>query len=458
MRVFAEPSHVQLHIDDVKIAQVPEDFTGLSYETSQLSHPEFFSAKNTALIAFFRTLSSPGVLRLGGNMSEFTRWDPAATMAEPPGETEGPDPGYGSNRVLPVTPRAIANLPGFLNATGWRLIYGLNLACGDAHAAVDEASQVVKFVGDRLIALQFGNEPDLFKHNGDRTRKWTYDEFLAQWMVFYQAIRAELPNVPIAGPDTSNPRWNAQFAKDVGHKVVLETGHFYPEGPPSDPRMNIEYLLRSGERARSFTHQAMELARQSDLPFRLAEVNSCYAAGKPGVSDTFAAALWAADLMLTMAAAGASGVNLHGGASGLYTPIAGSPSTGYEARPIYYGMLLASQFAGATMHQTLLDAAGKTATAYAGTRNGFLHVAVLNMAPDPIGVDLHLPAASARNSATVWRLQAPSIESKAAVRLANARVNPQGVFRPHATERLHFRRGLSALQLAPYSAALVQVR
>ena len=66
---------VELKIDSAtSVARVPEDYMGLSYESGQLAYPDFFSPRNTTLIQMFRTLNPSGVLRLGGNLSEFTLW------------------------------------------------------------------------------------------------------------------------------------------------------------------------------------------------------------------------------------------------------------------------------------------------------------------------------------------------------------------------------------------------
>ena len=62
---------------------MPEDFVGLSYEVQQLTDPSFFSAANTGLIREFKALASRGVLRLGGNTSEFAWWKPTAESPEP---------------------------------------------------------------------------------------------------------------------------------------------------------------------------------------------------------------------------------------------------------------------------------------------------------------------------------------------------------------------------------------
>ena len=50
---------------------VAADFMGLSYENLQLEDPAFFSPANRGLVEQFRNLSARGVLRLGGNTSEF---------------------------------------------------------------------------------------------------------------------------------------------------------------------------------------------------------------------------------------------------------------------------------------------------------------------------------------------------------------------------------------------------
>ena len=50
------------------------DFLGFSYETAELSDQAFFAADNSELVSLFKVLSSEGVLRLGGNSSEFCWW------------------------------------------------------------------------------------------------------------------------------------------------------------------------------------------------------------------------------------------------------------------------------------------------------------------------------------------------------------------------------------------------
>lgn len=439
---------------DQPLAVVPADFTGLSYESSQLAHPRFFSADNTVLIQFFKTLGSTGILRLGGNMSEFTFWSNNDPAENPDDDgVEGPDPGKGTDNRYTVTPRSIRNLAGFLDATGWKLIYGLNLAAGTPEAAAQEAAYVAKTIGPNLIAFQFGNEPDLFKHNGDPKDRWTYAQYIAKWQIFQKAVLAAVPSAPLAGPDTSfNPKWVGEFIKDSGGKPALVTTHYYAEGPPTDPHMTIDYLLNQQERFHSHISSAAAMSRAAGLPYRMAEGNTCYAAGKPGVSDTFASALWAGDFLAQVASIGGTGVNLHGGANGLYTPIAGSRKKGFVARPDYYGMLMARPLFGATMLRSDLQAADVNVTAYSAKKDGKIVVLAFNKDSKPTTLALNGPLSGA---ASVLRLTAPAITATSGVTLGGSAVAADGTWAPTSKESLQAKNGSAMLTLPAYSGALV---
>ena len=460
--LMAQPAALQvsLAIDpSTSLANVPVDFMGLSYESGQLAYPDYFSSQNTALIEIFRRLSPAGVLRLGGNLSEFTVWSESEPATPPEaGGLVGPDPGHREPRTFTITPLSIRNLQGFLNATGWRCIYGLNLGGGTPEQALAEGSFVAKTLGPQLMCVQFGNEPDLFKHRDQGNKPWTYNEFLARWKMFRAAFHEKLPEVAVAGPDTaSNQKWVKQFTEDVPKEIVLVTSHYYPEGPPADPRMNIDLLLHPGERFDYSCREALDSAKAAGLPFRMAEGNSCYNAGKPGVSDTFASALWAGDFCLQMASMGCVGVNLHGGANGFYSPIVGSIGSGFEVRPEFYGLMLAQQFAGRTLHRTTLEAQGANLTAYAAGGDGAQGlVAVFNT--DARNVEVTLTEASGGFKwATVERLEAPAIDSKLGVTFEGAAVGSDGQFHARAGERLRSHSGKLSVRVPAYSAALIRL-
>ncbi len=451
---------VELNIDSAtNLAIVPADYMGLSYESGQLTYPDFFSPQNSALIQMFRTLSPSGVLRLGGNLSEFTLWSETEPATPPEaGGLVGPDPGHRVPRTFIITPRSIRNLQGFLTATGWRCIYGLNLGGGTLEQALAEGGYVAKTLGRQLIAVQFGNEPDLFRHRDQQDKRWTFDEYLTRWKNFRQAFHEKLPQVVVAGPDTaSDPAWVKHFTENVPKEIEFATSHYYPLGPPTDSQMTIDRLLHPGAQFDSSCRQTLDSAKAAGLPFRMTEGNSCYNAGKPGVSDTFASALWVGDYCLQMATLGCMGVNLHGGANGYYSPIVGSIESGFSTRPEYYGLMLAQQFAGHALMKTTIETRGGNITAYAAGRgNATRLVAVFNKDGRDAEVTITAPAIGFTR-ASVARLEGPKIDARDGVRFQGGAVKSDGQFHGRADEPIKSQSGKLLVKVPAYSAALIRL-
>jgi len=398
---------------------IPANFVGLSYETQQLSEPNFFSPANTGLVAQFRALAPHGVLRLGGNTSDYGFWKatPDATpppRAKRPYKVGDPPPDLTYN----VTPEAVRNLRGFLDATGWTCLYGINFGTNTPALAADEAVFVSKVVGDKLEYFQVGNEADRFGSTIRDPKTWTADTYFDEWLTFANAIRARVPAAKFGMPDTAgNPEWYAVVVMRLlalpDHDrpdIAALTHHYYFTGPPSNPKATIDNLLHADphvDKLYEDIHAAAARLSEGEhrtVPYRMTEGNTCYRGGKPGLSDVFAASLWAADYLLKLASLGYAGVNLHGGegkiiATGLggtlpgeelmsdpkaphprpfYTPIADVDGK-FVAEPVSFGMLFAQQFAGATMIPVEFDPGEVNATVYAAKReDGKAILAILN--------------------------------------------------------------------------------
>ncbi len=342
---------VQIGRGKENLGPMPVDFTGLSYEAAQLYNPAYFSEANTSLVKAFRNLSSHGVLRLGGNLSDVTCWKGPngdfSTLKQAAGIEYGKtywewkltDPSVRANRDGAITPGAIRNLGDFLRATNWKLIYGFNFGCGSPERAADEAVCVTKEAGDRLLAFQVGNEADFFGGRPlFRQKPYEFDQYIREYTEFVDAVRAKIPQAPFAGPDTAtNMDWVDRFGQQVGTSAGMLSSHFYAMGPAKDPNMDAAFLLSRNKRLDQQIKQAKQAVAHSEGSiFRMTEGNSCFGGGKPGVSDAFASALWGADYMLTCASGGYCGVNLHGGGDGYYTPIAIGENLSTELRPLYF--------------------------------------------------------------------------------------------------------------------------
>ena len=151
-----------------------------------------------------RNLGRQGVIRVGGNVSDFSVYDAKGAPKSLPKDTV-------------LNAENFRQLRSFLDAIGWKLIWGLNLGTGKLDNAVEEARAVVEAVGDRLIALEIGNEPDLFARAGHRTGTGTDHGGYRR-----TAIRAALPQAPFAGTDIAGAvDWMERFRRDEGGDIAL---------------------------------------------------------------------------------------------------------------------------------------------------------------------------------------------------------------------------------------------
>jgi hypothetical protein len=422
-----------------------------------------------------RQLGKSGVLRIGGNTSEFCYWSPnpakkanaadsdamrAADKTDPIAHTlaVGPDAVRKASAPMNITPVAIHNLREFLELSGWKLIYGLNMGTGTAEDAADEASYVMNAVGEKLIAFQLCNEPDLFSRNGIRKADYNFAQFATEWQRFHQAIRARVPNALFAGPDTAyNNQWLVPFARQFKHEAAFLSHHYYAEGPPTDPSMTIERLLKPNAGLEAEFDGMKQTMAESGLPFRFAETNSCYQGGKAGVSDTFASALWSADFMYQLASAGGMGINFHGGGYGWYTPIAGTREDGFVARPVYYGMLLFAQAGAGQLVEGRLDRLEQAPllTAYCIRGNtGVMKVAAFNKNLDR-GVRLSIDPGQNSRGASVLRLHAPRVDDRTDVTFGGAPVGASGAWSAARVEKVNVENGVAVVELPAASGVLI---
>ena len=330
---------------------IPENFIGLSYESAVFASSDYLSPRNAALHGLLRALGPGAVLRLGGNTSESTRWRDTGNVSE----------------TFVVTPAAIDALAELVKALNWQLIYGLNLARGTPEAAAEEAAYVARALGSRLLAFQIGNEPDGFgRWSAVRPQTYDFQAFLAEWGQFYTAIRARLPTAPFAGPDiVAEQKWIRPFIEAVGDDLILVTRHYYADGPAGAPHITSARLLNSAPQANAMLAEMRSISASSRLPFRIAETNSIFNEGQPGVSDAFGSALWGIEFMFQVAEAEGQGVNFHTGDAKAYTPIGPGPN-GHVARPLYYAMLMFNEAVrGASMLPARLVSPGLNMAAYA---------------------------------------------------------------------------------------------
>lgn len=479
---------------DETLNAIPLDYTGLSYETVQLTDPAYFSPDNHELIGLLRCLSPHGVLRLGGNSSEFCWWKDTPDAQAPVQKTagQGRSDNWMPQTFHAITPQAVDHLAGFLRATGWTLIYGLNFGTGSPERDAVEAAYVANAVGRHLKYFQIGNEPDFYSQANNLLRPagWGFSDYMNEWTAIAEAVLARVPNASFGGPDVgASSDWVTRFAQVAPERlkgrISTLSGHYYAVGPPDSPSASIPNLLAPSAEVVRRMHEIIPIAASVGLDFRMTEGNSCYRGGKAGMSNAFAATLWGGDYMLEMASLGCKGINFHSGGGSLiaqalggklpgarnaadveaaklgtfYSPIAGLPGASFSARPIFYGMKLAEQFAGMNLVRADFDTGAVNATGYAARGDAGFKVAIFNKdEADDLTVSIALnPGRGSLGKAKVWRLTGPALDATSGITLAGSTIGHSGAWRTAHAERVDARDGALTISVPHASAALLLV-
>jgi hypothetical protein len=427
---------------------IPADYLGLSLEYNTVSAYEGTppTGVNPVLAQLIRNLAPGGtpVIRIGGDSTDWTWW-PIVKMKRPPGVDND------------LTQAWAAKAQALARSARARLILGLNLEAGSAVLARMEAQQLLAAVGQKLIdAFEVGNEPQLYPllpwyrlPDGAPQvgRPLTYN--LSDYAKEFAGVANALPHVPLAGPA-------------VGHSWVNQMGPFVTSAPglrmvtfhayainqygaafrgrncstavsdPSHPTVSTLLAPFASEGLTRDLQQLVALAHRRALRFRIDELNAITCAGTPGLSDSFASALWALNALFSIADAGIDGVNIHtwrGSAGKLF----GFSRTGgrwsASVRPEYYGLLMFQRAAPAgsrllATSQSEATAAAVDSWATVGADHA-TRVLLLNYSLTKAqSVRLRLPRRAAARAKLTW-LRAPSATATSDVTLGCQRFAAQ---------------------------------
>jgi hypothetical protein len=415
-----EPDGIAVAVDpSAPGRRVPADFLGLSIEWNNVRAylGDGAGGARAVTVRLLEELAEEGqrpLLRIGGNSQDESWWNPTGA-ARPPGVT------------IDVGPADLSTLGALQRALGNQLVLGLNLALGDpdnAAAMVEAALAAIPAEG--VQAIELGNEPDSYvpRH---RAEPWDWAAYVEDVRAFRAAIDARV-EAPLAfwWPSLAGRRWLPDLAAGMAAEaadVAVVSTHVYPYTvcnglPPPAP---LDLLHERGTVMVGQLYAPHAAAAEAlGLPLRMGELNSVSCSGAPGVSDTHAAALWAADVAMQLAVAGVVGVNFHGGAPpGMPSHYAawtlaadGAP----RVQPLFYGLrlvALATASAGRVLPVEVDAGAPVRAFATLGD-DAATRVLLLRVGADgPARVRLEAPG----TAATLVRLTAPSLDARGGLSL-----------------------------------------
>jgi hypothetical protein len=365
--VRALPAQSASHADSVSITvqnaptriAVPPDFIGLGYEMSSVARLGLLSVSNSAYLQLVRQLGPRGTMRFGGIVGDHTRYEPQGSPKMEPDDTV-------------LTRAAVDQVAAFLRATRWQAIWSVNFGTGTLENAIAELRNVSALLGDRLLAVEIGNEVEAYSRGRQPHRPdgYTYEQYRAEYARWHEAISGAVPHLSFAAPDTAgNIEWVERLSADNSGTAQILTTHYYRAGQQN---ANPEQLRVVDDRLRDKVQHLSAASAKSGLPWRICETNSYSGGGRPGVSDTLLGALWTLDYMLFLAANGCAGVNIETGVNQLgfvssYSPIQDDEHGRNWAGAPYYGMLAvrAALTESRNVLAVLLENAAPTLTAYA---------------------------------------------------------------------------------------------
>ncbi len=426
-------------------------FAGFSLEKGALSS-RLVSPSNSAAVGLYKRLGH-NILRIGGDTVDKSIWTPNG-----PGKIKGQ-----------VAPSDIDALASFCKITGWKCLYGVNLGGASSGAttpalAAAEVAYAARQFGTSLYGIEIGNEPDSFgqTNHAFANKDWSLEKYISLWNDFRSAIVAAVPGVVITGPAAAKhvSTWTIPFGQAVTKdKIALLTQHYYRANRKA-PTATIPNLISPDPYLISELAELKAGADNIGVPFRMAEVNSYAGGGAPGVSNTYASALWVVDFLFNCAQGGATGADFHGGGEGpRYQAIADSNGVITEVRPEYYGILLFNLAGQGSLCATQLSAGSLNVTAYAIQTSTGLNIVLVNKeAVQNLHLTAQLPHIA--NFATLIEMTqlsgsaaAPNLAATSGVTIQGSAVALDGRFSPKPA----FRLDLKGSQLTCYVPALSAV-
>ncbi|KAF8900473.1 hypothetical protein CPB84DRAFT_1847260 [Gymnopilus junonius] len=423
-------------VPGLSIPHVGGSFWGFSIEMSVVSqvlgkNSSFLQVPFLNLMANLQQRAGGVVIRIGGNTQEFAAQIPLGslpdgrtfskvdsgvnTTTKTPAVIYTPDMFYMTNNISSmVNVKWFFGIP-FNDSVNWRL-------------TIAESAESI--LGDNLLGLQAGNEPDFYQQFGRRVT-YSPQQYTQEFGELIQTIQSN-DNIPVKnnliGPSISTIIWKPEDVWDTGfidlykdHLFCLSVEHYQQNncaaltgGGPGNPILNPQDLIAgylSHQEAISLVDiylNSTMLAQQAGKPFIMFETNTASCGGFAGISDSYGAALWALDYGFQMAYGNFTHALMHiGGQNVFYNPFTSPPTneTSYNqwtVGGIYYAVLIIAEALGTTNTSQIIDLFGNNnniyTPSYAIYENGQLNkIAIFNYIDDQTGasdskVTISIPA------------------------------------------------------------------
>ncbi|KAI3324793.1 glycoside hydrolase family 79 protein [Xylariaceae sp. AK1471] len=361
---------------DIIVGQPLDGFVSFSIEFASFpdfagnqSNPNKFS--NNLLDNLGYLVGTKPYIRVGGNTQDYAIYNPNLTIALNGTVNATRSPDYPT--TIEIGPSYFES---YLTWPNVKFTHGFNM--GGNHDSrqwdtlLQTAAIACKTLGkDKLHWWEYGNEPDLFATSSQgpvRPSNYSESDYVTEWLAGTRAIKGVIAETC---PDLLSNDTYGYFAPSFGGvgnhlkapltwadgldtdgTVRYFSTHNYISGAAS-PGVTLQGTLMNHTRTRSSVDaHVSEYASISPsapgLVQILGETNSLYNQGKPGLSNSFGAALWGVDFNLYCASVGIGRVHMHMGTNYRYAswqPITTDLAIVGTKAP-YYGNVAVAAFLG----------------------------------------------------------------------------------------------------------------
>jgi hypothetical protein len=229
---------------------------------------------------------------------------------------------------------------------GTRFVHGFNMGANSSaarSATWASVSHACKAIGSDLLFWEYGNEPDLFRASGYRPDNWAEADYVSEWLngtaVIEEATKAACPDLAATkfmAPSFAGVAVNEYFLLDPvevfrqglneNKNIGLIASHNYM-GVSTNPGITLQGTLmnhssvidKAGAQVKvSSGIKALGEGLAPNVPFVMGEHNSLARQGRPGLSNSFGAALWGVDWNVYLASQNLSRSHMHQGTNYRY--------------------------------------------------------------------------------------------------------------------------------------------
>ncbi|PWN47256.1 hypothetical protein IE53DRAFT_371609 [Violaceomyces palustris] len=422
---------------------VPSTFLGVSIELSvadeiigrELDNVNVAFLNYMAAVAM-RAGAGP-VIRIGGNTQ-----DTAVYNNTPVGSVLRKTTPHGYDPVTgaPYTPRIEFNellfdiVADAADMLGSEIIFGVNMVDLDADFSPRMVSDLADALGDRLLMLLVGNEPDRYSKTGVRSANFSIPDYIDEWGQLTSRISSKNEKIFVAPSvccawTTNQVMTENGMQERYAERIKAISAIKYPQSLCSvKPTYgHAGYLNQSAiVEFASYDQDAVAAAVAAQVPYYLVETNSASCIGVAGVADSFTSTIWGVNAALQLAFRNHTGVLFHtSGQSTLYNlftpPAHDSKTRAWITGPIMYSLLVVAEALASTDGENArvkdLGVNSTTAAAYAvyDTKGEAVKMVLINMANDPSGNndwEATVPIGQGRTSLRYKSLSAPSVQEK----------------------------------------------